>query len=49
MLHIIQVESGGMAEDVMQSSQVLVYRPTLDMESSIKQGVNILRPQFSLL
>ena len=36
---IIQVESGGTAEDVMQSSESLGLPPnSLDTESSIKQG-----------
>ncbi|RGT34638.1 lysozyme family protein, partial [Mediterraneibacter gnavus] len=39
LLAIIQVESGGMAEDVMQSSESLGLPPnSLDTESSIKQG-----------
>ncbi len=39
LLAIIQVESGGTAEDVMQSSESLGLPPnTLDTESSIKQG-----------
>ncbi|ARE64738.1 peptidase P60 [Erysipelotrichaceae bacterium I46] len=39
LLAIIQVESGGTAEDVMQSSESLGLPPnSLDMESSIKQG-----------
>lgn len=39
LLAIIQVESGGTAEDVMQSSESLGLLPnTLDTESSIKQG-----------
>ena len=55
LLAIIQVESGGTAEDVMQSSESLGLPPnSLDTESSIKQvrkaqssrGVNILRPCF---
>ena len=38
-LSIIQVESGGTAEDVMQSSESLGLPPnSLDTESSIKQG-----------
>ena len=47
LLAIIQVESGGTAEDVMQSSESLGLPPnSLDTESSIKQGVSILRPCF---
>ena len=39
LLAIIQVESGGTAEDVMQSSESLGLPPnSLDTESSIKQG-----------
>lgn len=39
LLAIIQIESGGTAEDVMQSSESLGLPPnTLDTESSIKQG-----------
>ena len=39
LLAIIQVESGGTAEDVMQSSESLGLSPnSLDTESSIKQG-----------
>lgn len=39
LLAIIQVESGGRGEDVMQSSESLGLPPnTLDTESSIKQG-----------
>lgn len=39
LLAIMQVESGGTAEDVMQSSESLGLPPnTLDTESSIKQG-----------
>ncbi|HAT4214924.1 bifunctional lysozyme/C40 family peptidase [Clostridium perfringens] len=39
LLAIIEVESGGTAEDVMQSSESLGLPPnTLDTESSIKQG-----------
>ncbi|TNX50217.1 lysozyme family protein [Enterococcus faecium] len=40
LLAIIQVESGGTAEDVMQSSESLGFPPnTLGTEGSIKQGV----------
>ena len=40
LLAIIQVESGGTAEDVMQSSESLGFPPnTLGAEDSIKQGV----------
>lgn len=40
LLAIIQVESGGTAEDVMQSSESLGFPPnTLGTEDSIKQGV----------
>lgn len=40
LLAIIQVESGGTAKDVMQSSESLGLPPnSLDTESSIKQGV----------
>ena len=46
LLAIIQVESGGTAEDVMQSSESLGLPPnSLDTESSIR-GVSILRPCF---
>ena len=39
LLAIIQVESGGTAEDVMQSSESLGLPPnSLDTENSIKQG-----------
>ena len=39
LLAIIQVESGGTAEDVMQSSESMGLPPnSLDTESSIKQG-----------
>ena len=39
LLAIIQVESGGTAEDVMQSSESLGLPPnSLDTKSSIKQG-----------
>ena len=44
LLAIIQVESGGTAEDVMQSSESLGLPPnSLDTESSIKQGANSAR------
>lgn len=40
LLAIMQVESGGTAKDVMQSSESLGLPPnSLDTESSIKQGV----------
>ncbi|EHB5054271.1 bifunctional lysozyme/C40 family peptidase [Enterococcus faecalis] len=40
LLAVIQVESGGTAEDVMQSSESLGFPPnTLGTEDSIKQGV----------
>lgn len=40
LLAIIQVESGGTAKDVMQSSESLGLPPnSLDTESSVKQGV----------
>ena len=40
LLAIIQVESGGTAEDVMQSSESLGLPPnSLSTEESIKQGV----------
>ena len=47
LLAIIQVESGGTAEDVMQSSESLGLPPnSLDTESSIKQGCKYFRPCF---
>ncbi|GGB47938.1 hypothetical protein GCM10011409_26810 [Lentibacillus populi] len=43
LLAIIAVESGGTAEDVMQSSESLGLPPnTLDTEASIKQGTKYL-------
>ncbi len=42
ILAIMQVESGGTAEDVMQSSESLGLPPnSLSTEESIKQGLNI--------
>ena len=42
LLAIIQVESGGTAEDVMQSSESLGLPPnSLDTESSIKQPLSL--------
>ena len=48
LLAIIQVESGGMPEDVSRQSLESLGLPpySLDTESSIKQGVSILRPCF---
>lgn len=49
LLAIIQVESGGTAEDVMQSSESLGLPPnTLDTESSIKQGCKYFDSLLSL-
>ena len=47
LLAIIQVESGGTAEDVMQSSESLGLPPnSLDTETQSSRGVSILRPCF---
>ena len=47
LLAIIQVESGGTAEDVMQSSESMAYRLTpLIRKAQSSRGASILRPCF---